>query len=114
MKSLHQSNRNAESDAPAQVGPAACSRLLSALVGHVLSSGHGNWFVRLRRAGADATQAAKDVRSVDQLRLALSHLRGSSERGCSVDAQVHLHEPGAFMTPGCDSLYAATSLCVGI
>ena len=94
-----------------QVGPTACARLLGTLVGHVLSPDKGNWFLRLRRTDPGGVHRSVELRELDGLAHALGQLQAGAGR---VEAQVHLHQPGAFLTPGCDGLYAATCVCAAI
>lgn len=94
---------------PKLVGVSASTRLLDTAVGAALRQG---WFVRIaqRRRHDVRTQIVQSMREVSA---ALSD-RQIEAGGSSVYAQVHPHETGAFVTPGCDSLYAVTCLSVAV
>ena len=99
---------------PSPVGLSACEHLLDLLVGDVLT-GRGNWMVRIRRDGERGGEQTALLRDVKSLGRALSKSSAIEPLASSrVHVQVHPHESGGFMTPGCDSLYAATCLSIGI
>jgi len=95
-------------------GLSASARLLEVLVGHVLT-GRGAWSLRIQRTASDHNQWMPDLQDVKEVRGALTKLADAdSGLPSAFDVQIHPHEPGAFRTPGCDSLYAATCLAIGI
>ncbi len=117
MSTQPEPSQAAKSKTPTEqqsAGLSASADLLGVLVGHVLTSG-SNWSLRIRRAGSDGNGRTSLLRHVGKLRGVLYELADSgSGLSSGVDAQIHPHESGAFKTPGCDSLYAATVLSVGI
>ncbi len=104
----------ATSEKDPSAGLSASARLLDALAGGVLT-GRSDWLLRIRCRGPHRSERIRYVKDARHLRAVLDDVAGDETAHAGrVEAQIHPHAPGAFMTPGCDSLYAATCLSVGI